>query len=367
MIYVRDGAVRIGDEIVSHLTKKPYEIRSLSVLHPTEVAVDRLVAGQVGLIGCNMRQSKEAIIGDTLHRRGDTVEPLSGFKPQQPMVFAGVYPMDQSQHVALRTAIDKLCLTDSAVTLTPDSSPALGQGWRLGFLGLLHLEVFCQRLQQEHSAEPIITAPSVTYKLKLNAKNQKLIATYGSDIVYISNPTLFPDPTSIEEYMEPCVLGTIITPAEYLGPIIGLCVDRRGLQRTSANIDDNRIMMTYFMPLSEIVLDFHDRLKSISSGYASFDYEPQGYHSTNIVKLTVLLNGDQVDELSRIVHVTKVSAYARELVLRLKELIPRQMIQIAIQACVGGKVLARETLQAYRKDVTAKLVSERMALVVEYF
>lgn len=367
LIYVRDGAVRIGDEIVSHLTKKPYEIRSLSVLHPTEVAVDRLVAGQVGLIGCNMRQSKEAIIGDTLHRRGDTVEPLSGFKPQQPMVFAGVYPMDQSQHVALRTAIDKLCLTDSAVTLTPDSSPALGQGWRLGFLGLLHLEVFCQRLQQEHSAEPIITAPSVTYKLKLNAKNQKLIASYGSDIVYISNPTLFPDPTSIEEYMEPCVLGTIITPAEYLGPIIGLCVDRRGLQRTSANIDDNRIMMTYFMPLSEIVLDFHDRLKSISSGYASFDYEPQGYHSTNIVKLTVLLNGDQVDELSRIVHVTKVSAYARELVLRLKELIPRQMIQIAIQACVGGKVLARETLQAYRKDVTAKLVSDRMVLVEDYF
>lgn len=206
LIYVRDGEVKVGDEIASHLTKKAYEVRSLSVLHPTEVSVQRLVAGQVGLVSCNMRQSREAIIGDTLHRKGNTVEPMSGFKPQQPMVFAGIYPIDQSQHVALRTAIDKLILTDSAVTLTPDSSPALGQGWRLGFLGLLHLEVFCQRLQQEHSTEPIITAPSVTYKLKL--RNQKLISNYGSDIIYISNPTLFPDPTSIEEYFEPCVLGS---------------------------------------------------------------------------------------------------------------------------------------------------------------
>lgn len=205
LIYVRDGVVKVGDEIVSHLTKKLYEVRSLSVLHPTEVAVDQLVAGQVGLVGCNMRQSREAIIGDTIHLKGFPVEPMSGFKPQQPMVFAGIYPIDQSQHVALRSAIDKLCLTDSAVTIQADSSPALGQGWRLGFLGLLHLEVFSQRLQQEHSAEPIITAPSVTYKLKIT--NKKLIAQHGTDVIYISNPTHFPDPTSISEYYEPCVLG----------------------------------------------------------------------------------------------------------------------------------------------------------------
>ena len=205
LIYCKDGELNVGEEITSHLTKKSYEIRTLSILHPTEVPVTKLVAGQVGLIGCNMRQSKEAIIGDTLHLKGHPVEPMSGFKPQQPMVFAGIYPSDQSQHVALRSAIDKLCLTDSAVTLTPDSSPALGQGWRLGFLGLLHLEVFCQRLEQEHSAEPIITAPSVTYKLKLS--NPKLISTHGSDIMYVSNPTHLPEQHAVAEYYEPCVLG----------------------------------------------------------------------------------------------------------------------------------------------------------------
>lgn len=205
LVYVKDGHLNVGDEITSHLTKKTYDIRSLSILKPEESTVDQLVAGQVGLIGCNMRNSKEAIIGDTLHLKNKVVEPLTGFKPQQPMVFAGIYPSDQSQHVALRAAIDKLILTDSAVTLTIDSSPALGQGWRLGFLGLLHMEVFCQRLEQEHAAEPIITAPSVTYKLKIN--NAKLITTYGSDTMFLSNPTLFPDPRHVEEYFEPCVLG----------------------------------------------------------------------------------------------------------------------------------------------------------------
>lgn len=205
LVCVKDGRLTVGDEIASHLTGKTYEVRSLSILKPEESATDRLVAGQVGLICCNMRNSKDAIIGDTLHLKSSVVEPLTPFKPQQPMVFAGVYPSDQSQHVELRTAIDKLCLTDSAVTLTIDSSPALGQGWRLGFLGLLHMEVFCQRLEQEHNAEPVITAPSVTYKLKI--KHQKLIQTHGSDTMYLSNPTLFPDPNHVEEYFEPLILG----------------------------------------------------------------------------------------------------------------------------------------------------------------
>ncbi|XP_037038194.1 translation factor waclaw, mitochondrial [Bradysia coprophila] len=353
LVCVKEGQLKIGDEITSHLTKKTYEVRSLSILRPDESPINQLTAGQVGLVGCNMRNSKEAIIGDTMHLKNHDVEPLTGFKPQQPMVFAGIYPADQSQHVALRQAIDKLILTDSAVTLIPDSSPALGQGWRLGFLGLLHMEVFCQRLEQEHAAEPTITAPSVTYKLKL--KNPRLIKTLGSDTVFLSNPTQFPDPRDVEEYFEPCVMGTIITPTQYLGAVISLCIDKRGVQESCKNIDENRVMLKYFLPLSEIVLDFHDKLKAESSGYASFDYESSGYHSSNIVKLSIHLNGVPVDELSRIVHATKVTAFARDLVLRLKEMIPKQMIQIAIQACVGSKVLARENISAYRKDVTAKL------------
>lgn len=365
LVYVRDGSLEIGQEILSHHSGKTYEVRSLSVMRPQEYKVNKLQAGQIGLIGCNMRNSKESIIGDTFYLKNNPREPLTSFKPQQPMVFAGVYPVEQSQHIALKSAIEKLILNDSAVTITADSSPALGQGWRLGFLGLLHLEVFTQRLQQEYKTDPIITAPSVTYKMKL--KGAKIINKYGNDIIYISNPTLFPDPIHVEEYYEPFVTGTILTPTEFVGPIIGLCVERRGIQKTSSNIDNNRIMMSYTLPLNEIILDFHDKLKSLSSGYASFDYEDHGYHLTNVVKLNIMLNGQLVEELSTIVHVSKAQRFGRDLVLRLKDIIPRQMIQIAIQACVGGKVLARETIKAFRKDVTAKLyggdVTRRMKLL----
>lgn len=207
LVCLKDGEIKVGQEIAFYHSKKTYEIRSLSVLRPTEETVTKLCAGQVGLIGCNMRHSKESIIGDTIYHKGKSIEPLTGFKPQQSMVFAGIYPADQSQHVPLRSAIEKLILNDSAVTLTPDSSPALGQGWRLGFLGILHLEVFCQRLRNEHDAEPIITAPSVTYKLEIS-KNRRLLAAYGGDTtIYISNPTQFPEPRDVEEYFEPFVLG----------------------------------------------------------------------------------------------------------------------------------------------------------------
>jgi translation factor GUF1, mitochondrial len=340
LVYVKDGEVKVGQEICSHHTKKPYEVRTLSVMRPHEHKVQKLVAGQVGLIGCAMRSSKESLLGDTFHLKGQSVEPLPGFKLSQPMVFAGIYPNDQSQHVALKTAIDKLILNDSAVTCTPDSSPALGQGWRLGFLGLLHLEVFSQRLQQEHQAEPILTAPSVTYKIKL--KPTKATVKQGSDIQFISNPMHLPDPIHVEEYFEPFVNGTIITPAEFVGQIIGLCVERRGIQQKACNLDENRVMLTYKLPLNEIVVDFHDSLKALSSGFASFDYEEAGFWPTHIVKLNVLLNGMPIEELSTIVHSSKATKYARELVLRLKDLIPRQMVQIAVQVTVGGKILARE-------------------------
>uniref|UniRef100_W8BL04 Translation factor GUF1 homolog, mitochondrial n=2 Tax=Ceratitis capitata TaxID=7213 RepID=W8BL04_CERCA len=365
LIYVLNGSLKLGQDIQSIITKKSYPVKGISILLPKESKTEEISAGQVGLISCNMRNSKESIIGDTIHLKNENVEAAVRFQPQQPMVYAGVYPADQSKHVALRSAIDKLVLNDSAVTVKVDSSPALGQGWRLGFLGLLHMEVFCQRLEQEHGTEPIITAPSVTYRIVL--KNPKLIKQMGKETLEISNAALFPEPLNVKEYYEPLVKGTIITPTAYLGQIISLCVERRGIQESSTNIDNDRILMKYILPLSEIILDFNDHLKSISSGYASFNYEDHGYHLTNIVRLDIHLNGRPVEEFCRIVHVSKANAVAREMVAKLLELIPRQMVQIAIQGCVNGKVLARETIKAYRKDVTAKLyggdVTRRMKLL----
>lgn len=227
------------------------------------------------------------------------------------------------------------------------------------------MDVFCQRLSQEYNIECTITAPSVTYKIKLS--NPKLIKERNSDIMYISNPLLFPEPENVEEYFEPCILGTIITPKEFIPEVMSLCVERRGERQTTIDIDDKRVMMTYIFPLNEIIINFHDRLKSITSGYASFDYEDKGYKSSKVVKLCIHLNQRPVDEFSCIVHISKANAIAREMVLRLKELIPKQMVQVAIQAVVGSKVLARETIKAYRKDVGAKLyggdVTRRMKLV----
>lgn len=355
LTYIRDGTVSIGDEIVSYSSKKSYIVRSLSILRPHELNVDKLIAGQVGLIACNMKSSKESTIGDTLSLKGEVIDPLPGLRANQAMVFAGIFPVNQSQHVNLRNALEKLILNDSAVTIQPDTSPALGVGWRLGFLGLLHMDVFCQRLSQEYDIESTITAPSVTYKLILS--NKKLIKEYGTDTIYISNPTLFPDPADIAEYFEPYVLGTVIVPKDFLPDVIALCVENRGVQKASFDIDENRTMITYELPLNEIVLDFYDKLKAISSGYASFDYEDKGYQKTKVVKLCFHLNQKPVDEFSRIVHVSNVNRIAREMVERLRDLIPRQQIQVAVQAVVGSKVLARENIKAYRKDVTAKIKS----------
>ncbi|CAH1965713.1 unnamed protein product [Acanthoscelides obtectus] len=363
LIFVKDGSISVGDNICSVSNKKEYEVRTLAMLRPDEVPVKKLIAGQIGLLGCNMRSSKEALIGDTIHHVDEQVEILPGFQPLRPMVFAGIYPMDQSQHVNLRSAIEKLTLNDSAVTVDVDTSPALGHGWRLGFLGLLHMEVFSQRLQQEHGADAIMTAPSVTYKIKL--KPTKQIMKDGSDIIYVNNPAHWPDHVKIEETFEPMVKA----PDEYLGSIISLCMERRGVQTNATNIDNNRVMLQYDLPLCEIVVDFHDTLKTLSSGYASFDYEDNGYQSSSLVKLQILLNGTPVDELSNIVHITKSQTVGKQMVHRLKDIIPRQMVHIAVQAAIGGKVLARENIKAFRKDVTAKLyggdVTRRMKLLAQ--
>ncbi|KAF7265396.1 hypothetical protein GWI33_021189 [Rhynchophorus ferrugineus] len=353
LISVNDGSLKIGDTIQSCHTQSTYEIKSISLLTPNEKPVNTITAGQIGLIGCNMRTSKEAHIGDTIHLASESVDALPGFQPSRPMVFAGIYPFDQSQHVHLRSAIEKLVLNDSAVSVDIDSSPALGQGWRLGFLGLLHLEVFSQRLQQEYEAEPIITAPSVIYKVKL--KRTKQTIKDGTEEILINNPAVWPEVYKIEECFEPMVIGTIITPDKYLGAVMALCMERRGLQKNAVNIDNDRVMLQYDLPLCEIVVDFHDTLKTITSGFASFDYEDSGYQSSNLVKMSILLNGVCVEELSTIVHLSKAQTMAKKLTLKLKEIIPRQMIHIAIQASIGGKVLARQDIKAYRKDVTQKL------------
>lgn len=352
LMFIKDGEINVDQEIISCENGKGYVVRSISLLTPEERKVDRLVAGQIGLIGCNMRNSQEAIIGDTYYLKGSPVEPLEVFKKLKPMVFAGIYPQDQSQHLALKSAIEKLVLNDSCVTIQPDTSPALGHGFRLGFLGLLHLEVFVQRLEQEHQSSPIITAPNVTYKMKIFDIKGVLKNYNGKNQIEISNPKHFPDPQHVEEYFEPTVLATLITPAKYVGAIIGLCVEKRGVQLKSINLDHDRILLKYILPLNEVIIDFHDQVKSLSSGFASFDFEEHEYVSTNLIKLEILLNGSPVEELSNICHVRSSDQIARSLVSKLKELIPRQMVEIRIQACVGSKVIARETIKAFRKDVT---------------
>ncbi|XP_018403650.1 PREDICTED: translation factor GUF1 homolog, mitochondrial isoform X2 [Cyphomyrmex costatus] len=352
LIYVKDGSLSVGKQISSTYMKKSYEVRDIFLLRPYTENVKTIFAGQVGAISCNMK-SKEAHIGDTLHLRHQSVDSLQRFKPPKPMMFAGVYPIDQSQLPSLEAAIDKLALNDSAISTTLESSAALGRGWRIGFLGLLHMEVFIQRLEQEYGAQPIVTSPAVTYKAKIfGTKN---ITKYQSDTVIFNNPVHFPDPQIVTEFYEPMIIATIITPDTYMKEIISLCWEKRGVEKINKAIGSDRFMLQYVMPLSEVILDFHDSLKSISSGYASFDYEDYGYQVADIVKLNILLNGKLVEELCAIVHKTKAFLIGKRLCVKLVETIPRQLFEIAIQAAVGSKVIARETVKPYKKDVTAKL------------
>uniref|UniRef100_UPI00398E890E translation factor GUF1, mitochondrial isoform X2 n=1 Tax=Pristiophorus japonicus TaxID=55135 RepID=UPI00398E890E len=295
-----DGWVQKGDKIMSSYTKKVYEVNEVGILRPDQYPVEKLCAGQVGYLIAGMKEVKEAQIGDTFHLQKQPVEPLVGFKPAKPMVFAGMYPIDQSEYTNLRKAVEKLTLNDSSVTVHRDSSPALGAGWRLGFLGLLHMEVFNQRLEQEYNASVILTAPTVPYKAVL--LSSKLIKNYGKEEITILNPCHFPDRVQVREYLEPVVTGTILTPEDYIGKIISLCQSRRGVQKNMVYIDDHRVMMQYLFPLNEIVVDFYDSLKSLSSGYASFDYEDAGYQVADLIKMDIYLNGKSVEELTTIVH-----------------------------------------------------------------
>ncbi|KAL3624163.1 hypothetical protein CASFOL_032979 [Castilleja foliolosa] len=345
-VAVVDGALRKGDKISSAATGQSYEVFDVGIMHPELTQTGVLLTGQVGYVVSGMRTTKEARVGDTLYHARSTVEPLPGFKPVKHMVFSGVYPADGSDFEALSNAIEKLTCNDASVSVTKESSTALGLGFRCGFLGLLHMDVFHQRLEQEHGTHVISTVPTVPYIFEYSD---------GSKI-HIQNPAMLPSnpKQKVTTCWEPTVIATIIIPSEYVGSIITLCSERRGEQLEYSFIDSQRALMKYRLPLREIVVDFYNELKSITSGYASFDYEEADYQTSDLVKLDVLLNGQPVDAMAAIVHRLKAQRVGRELVEKLKKYIDRQMFEITIQAAIGSKVIARETVSAMRKNVLAK-------------
>jgi len=364
-VAMTNGTLQKGDQITLVHSQRPYEVTELGVMHPDETATDILYAGQVGYMYANMRNTKEATVGDTICHKDKPVEALPGFRLAKPMVFAGIFAADQSQLASLRSAIEKLLLNDSSVTVGIDSSASLGQGWRLGFLGLLHMDVFCERLEQEYLTPVIITTPNVPYRVRI--RGEKNIKLYGSDEVTILNPCNLPDPSIIVEYSEPYVNGTIMAPDSCAGSILSIIRDRRGECREQTTLENGFSVYKAIFPLSEIIVDFFDELKSVTSGYGSFDYEDAGYRSSSLIRLDVYLNGQAVEEMAHITHSSKARTVARRMALKLKENLDPHLFQIAIQVKVGAKVIAREDMKALRKDVTAKLyggdVTRRMKLL----
>ncbi|KAF6020357.1 GUF1 [Bugula neritina] len=354
-VAVKEGQISAGDKILSLQTKKKYDVQEVGVMSPDGVPISRLYEGQVGYIIANMKKAKDALIGDTLCLAEHPVDPLPGFKPAQAMVFAGLFPADQSEFSSLQDAITKLTLNDSSVEVNSDHSAALGQGFRLGFLGLLHMDVFEQRLRQEFHINAIVTAPNVPYKVKV--KGAKNIKFYGGEVVTVLNPCHLPPLSIIEEIQEPLVLGTIIVPDCYLGDLVSLSMKYRGVQVEQSYIDDTRIMFKVVFPLNEIIVTFFDELKSVTSGYGSFDYEDYGYKTGNLVKLDIYVHNVIIEELTSLVHVTKVEDRGRELCLKLKEHLSRQQFEYTIRAAINQRFIAKETVKAYRKDVTARVKS----------
>ncbi len=344
LIALHDGSVKLGDKVALAQTDQEYEVLELGLMYPDQQPMNALYAGQVGYIITGMKTVKEARVGDTLYHSKYPVTPFPGFKPAKPVVFAGIFPIESSEFELLRDAIEKLTLNDASVTVEKKTSPALGLGFRCGFLGLLHMDVFKQRLEQEYNLNVIATAPSVMYHIKLNT----------GEVIKIENPADFPDPSQIDEVREPMINATIIVPKQYLGSVITLCEEKRGIQKDLNFIDEERVIVRYHLPLAEVATDFYDKLKSVSSGYASFDYEEAGYEAGDLVKMDILLNGKPVDALSCIVHEDKAYYIGRDLADRLRQVIPRQLFEVAIQAAIGSKIIARETVAALRKDVTAK-------------
>nr|KAJ3419170.1 hypothetical protein HK105_007314 [Polyrhizophydium stewartii] len=347
LIAVHDGVLKKGDRIVSAHTKQMHDITDIGIMYPHPTSAEQLSAGQVGFVTMNMKTTHDAHIGDTFYHEGVPTEVFKGFHPARSMVFAGLYPIDTSEYNKLAESLDRLTLNDSSVSVTKETSSSLGQGFRLGFLGTLHMDVFRQRLEEEHDATVINTAPTVPYIVQYSD---------GSE-TSIRNPAEFPDPddfAKIKALLEPMVIGTLVFPSEYLGKMMELCERHRGEQIEYNFIDDNRVLMKYRLPMSEILSQFYDQLKSLSSGYASFDYEEAGYAKSDLVKVNILLNSKPVDALATIVHRSQADHVSKDWTRRLKGVLKKQLFDIVIQASVNGKIVARETLSAARKDVTAK-------------
>ena len=345
MVRIVDGSVKAGDTIKFMQTGKSFEVTEVGIFAPKNVETESLQAGDVGYICASIKNVSDTKVGDTITLVDNpTPKPLDGFKVAVPMVFSGIFPLDGSKYEELKEALEKLQLNDASLHFEKETSTALGHGFRCGFLGLLHMEIINERLEREFNLDLITTAPSVEYKIKEVNKEAYLI----------SNPSFMPSPTAIESMEEPMVKMEIITPPEYMGNIMDLCSERRGEYKNMQYLDANRTKLSYIIPLNEIVYDFFDKIKSLSKGYASMDYELCGYQPSDLVKMDILLNGDICDALSIIVHRSKAYGRGRSLCEKLKEVIPRHLFEIPIQAVIGGKVIARETISAVRKDVLAK-------------
>lgn len=345
--YVRvvDGVVKPGMKIRYMATGNEFEVTEVGIFSPTLMPIDALEAGEVGYISASIKNVRETKVGDTITDADNPADaPLPGYKQANPMVFCGIYPADGADYENLRDALDKLVLNDASLSYEPETSMALGFGFRCGFLGLLHMEIIQERLEREFDLDLVTTAPSVIYKV---------VKTNGDEVM-IDNPTNLPPVTEIAYMEEPMVRATIMSPSEYVGTIMELCQDKRGVFEDMKYIEEGRVNIFYELPLNEIIYDFFDQLKSRSRGYASFDYELKEYAKSDLVKLDFLLNGDMCDALSTIVHKDKAYAKGRAVAEKLQEVIPRQQFEIPIQAAIGGKIIARETVRAVRKDVLAK-------------
>ena len=345
LIRVQTGTLRHGERIRLMAVGKEFSITRLCVLSPRPVEVPALGPGEVGLLMAAIKTVAETRIGDTItHAERPAAAPLPGFRPSKPMVFSGLYPAESAQYEALRDAVEKLQLNDAAFSFEPETSMALGFGFRCGFLGLLHLEIIQERLEREFGLALVTTAPTVIYR----------VTTTDGETIQIDSPAKLPDVQRIERIAEPYILATIHTPTEYVGNVFSLCQERRGVQRELRYYGETRVMVGYELPLAEVVMDFYDRLKSLTRGYASMDYEPLDFRPSDLVKLDVLINGEVVDAMSIILHREGAYHRGRDLCQRLRALIPRQMFEVAIQAAIGTRVIARESVKALRKNVTAK-------------
>jgi GTP-binding protein LepA len=344
LLRVIDGEIRVGMKIRFMSTGRSYEVTELGIFTPKPKPVDSLGVGEVGFFSANIKDIVQAKIGDTVTGDRDEVEALPGFQEVKPMVFAGIFPINNDDYEQLRDAVAKMKLNDASFSFEPESSVALGFGFRCGFLGLLHMEIIQERLEREFNLELLTSAPGVRYR----------VTKTDGEVIEIENPQKMPDPAYIAFIEEPFLEVTILTTDEFVGPILALAIDRRGQQKKLEYVSSNRVMLVYEMPLNEVILDFFDKLKSISRGYASLDYQFVGYRESDLVKMDILVNGEPLDALSLVVHKEKAYARGKMLVEKMKEFIPRQMFEVALQAAIGNRVIARETVKPLRKNVLAK-------------